>query len=114
MSQKSIRSPRHPLKGKGNAFHYSSCQQVFFHLTESIEARELGFKISGPIHSLLRHRRVQLKGPPGDLWLHRTFQFTQGPFEPTFSDVAPWTDDIGIDFYCEGASGHAKCPILPA
>src|SRR5574337_1361422 len=67
------------------------------HFLNPIQAAELGLKIDRPIHPALGHGGIQLKRSPLHSHPYIITPFRELPFEPSLADIAPRTDDIGID-----------------
>src|SRR5512144_2817003 len=111
MGRQRIGCPRALLKRERDPFFRTSRQHMLFQSPKGLETSELCLEVRGPIHPFLRYRRIQLERSPDYLRPSRILQLTQGPFQPSLSDVAPGTDDVGIDLDHESLIAHDKCPI---
>src|SRR5262245_51434277 len=120
MGLEGIRGPRNSIEGKHDPVCLTGLGESLFDLPTGFCAAELGLKICVPIHAGLRHRGIQLKRPPGYLYVVRISGGLDRLFPSTLPDEAPGADHIGVDLHMYPGSLHVlllsqvKCPILPA
>src|SRR4029078_9617366 len=120
MGLEGIRGPRNSIEGKHDPVCHTGLGEALFDLPSALSAAELRLKICAAIDTGLRHRRIQMKRPPGHLYVVRIPGGLDPFFPSTLPDEAPGADHIGVDLHVHPGFLHvlplfqSKCPILPA
>src|SRR4029079_12044446 len=94
--QEGIRSLSDLLECERDLFRVAGSNDLLLEPAQGIKTAELRLEIGDPIRTFRRHRRIQLKWPPGHRRSNRR-ELCERALQPPLSDVAPGTDHIRID-----------------
>ncbi len=97
MGGKCVGRASNSLKREGDALFGTGFRHLVIDGLSSPRTTELRFKVLPPTHPLLRHRRIQLKRPPGNLNRHSAVPLRDRPLQPSLAHKTPGADHIRID-----------------